>query len=216
PELRGVIFDMDGTLIHPQKWMFTRMRELLKITKKVDILTHISSLPPGVREENERLIQSVEEEAMKEMKPSAGMWELLEFLLGEEGPIPLGIVTRNFEKPLSYYLTEVITAKLPHNAHTPIFDPVVDRSFTPPKPDGAPLVHVLKQWGLEEEREGVLMVGDSRDDMLAARRAGVWAVLVSDDEDVVKELREEGLVDVFIPTLGELVGMIKGGLTAEE
>ncbi|KAJ3539465.1 hypothetical protein NM208_g5475 [Fusarium decemcellulare] len=45
PALRGVVFDMDGTLCQPQTYMFREMRQVLGISKTIDILEHIDTLP---------------------------------------------------------------------------------------------------------------------------------------------------------------------------
>lgn len=39
------------------------------------------------------------------------------------------------------------------------------REFRPPKPDPAGILHIAVQWGLEDGGEGLIMVGDSIDDM---------------------------------------------------
>ncbi|KAK5314077.1 hypothetical protein LTR93_010607 [Exophiala xenobiotica] len=44
PRLKGVIFDVDGTLCLPQNYMFGEMRSALGIPKSVDIIDHIRSL----------------------------------------------------------------------------------------------------------------------------------------------------------------------------
>jgi hypothetical protein len=79
PNIKGVIFDMgsprlnsmlieDGTLCLPQNWMFGHMRAALGIDDKIDILTHIESLPTA---EEQRIahakIEKVEEDAMNKM-----------------------------------------------------------------------------------------------------------------------------------------------------
>jgi hypothetical protein len=58
----------DGTLCLPQNWMFGHMRAALGIDDKIDILTHIESLPTI---EEQRIahakIEKVEEDAMNKM-----------------------------------------------------------------------------------------------------------------------------------------------------
>ncbi len=44
PTLKGIIFDVDGTLCLPQNYMFREMRSALSIPQSVDILDHIRSL----------------------------------------------------------------------------------------------------------------------------------------------------------------------------
>ncbi|KAK6364940.1 hypothetical protein LTS17_011636 [Exophiala oligosperma] len=44
PKLKGIIFDVDGTLCLPQNYMFREMRSALGIPKSIDIIDHIRSL----------------------------------------------------------------------------------------------------------------------------------------------------------------------------
>jgi len=63
-----VKFMIDGTLCLPQNWMFGHMREALGIDDKIDILTHIESLPtPEERQLAHAKIEKVEEDAMNKM-----------------------------------------------------------------------------------------------------------------------------------------------------
>jgi len=38
------------------------------------------------------------------------------------------------------------------------FAPIVTREFRPPKPDPAGILHVAREWGLEDRGEGLIMV----------------------------------------------------------
>lgn len=88
PNIKGVIFDMgyfylkdvliiDGTLCLPQNWMFGHMRAALGIDDKIDILTHIESLPtPEEQRRAHAKIEKVEEDAMSKMVVGDGSWSL--------------------------------------------------------------------------------------------------------------------------------------------
>lgn len=39
------------------------------------------------------------------------------------------------------------------------FAPIVTREFRPPKPDPAGILHIAKEWGLEDRGESLIMVG---------------------------------------------------------
>jgi|SRR5579859_2076376 len=89
PNIKGVIFDMgspclksvlikDGTLCLPQNWMFGHMRAALGIDDKIDILTHIESLPtPEEQRIAHAKIEKVEEDAMNKMVLRSQRWSLI-------------------------------------------------------------------------------------------------------------------------------------------
>jgi len=76
--------------------MFGEMRTVLGITKTIDILDHVYSLPVnGPQEEAMESIRKIEREAMINQVPQPGMSELMTYLTSKN--IPKGICTRNFE-----------------------------------------------------------------------------------------------------------------------
>lgn len=203
PPVLGVIFDLDGTLIMPQTWMFRRMREVLRIDRSTDILEHIQSLPRLESEAAMKSIQDIEEEAMLQMRAREG---LADCLLGlKANGVRVALCTRNFARPVDFFLKKVVAEQLGLEAS---FSPIVDRSFYPPKPRGEPLLHIIKHWGLEAKN--VIMVGDSQDDMLAGRRAGCATVLIGESE------MDENLVDQRVGGLLELMDSLKQGFEGKE
>lgn len=79
----------------------------------------------------------------------------------------------------------------------------------PPKPDPAGILHIAEQWGLEDGGEGLIMVGDSVDDMIAGHRAGAATVLLgTEDTGLLREHHQTGL---WIDGLDELIGMLEEG-----
>jgi hypothetical protein len=75
--------------------MFAEMRSALNITKSVDILDHIYSLPLEEQESSMEKIRDIERKAMKVQKPQAGLVDLMEYLQSRN--VRKGICTRNFE-----------------------------------------------------------------------------------------------------------------------
>lgn len=94
-QLKGVVFDMDGTLCEPQNYMFGQMRDALGIDKGIDILDHIHALPEQEQKEAFSKIQDIESNAMTKQTPQAGLVTLMEYL--DRRAILKGICTRNFE-----------------------------------------------------------------------------------------------------------------------
>ena len=191
--IKGIIFDMDGTLTRPQTWMFGEMRRQLAVPDGVDILTHLESLPtPELRHDAERKLRLIEEKAMNEQQPTVGLLDTFQKL--HSIGVKTSICTRNVPKPVSDfckkfldcdpYVTSTSTTISDPTSATLISGPVVTREFKPPKPSPKPLLHIIETWGVNPGE--VLMVGDSHDDMDAGLSAGCAVVLLrhEDNENV--------------------------------
>ncbi|OAA77869.1 HAD-like domain protein [Akanthomyces lecanii RCEF 1005] len=208
PKLRGVVFDMDGTLCEPQNYMFGEMRAVLGITKAVDIIDHINSLPAAEQAAAHAAIQNIERTAMAKQTPQPGLDTLMQYL--DARGVPKAICTRNFNVPVDHLLGKFL-------AYT-TFAPVITRDFQPPKPSPAGILHISKQWALlrqqqeeenAEDATGLIMVGDSIDDMTAGRAAGAATVLLVNEAN--KELAEHAHTDLVISRLDELVEILENG-----
>lgn len=81
--------------------MFGEMRNALGITKFVDILEHIYSLPESEQQAAHDKIQTIEREAMAKQVPQAGLVTLMEYL--DSKGIKKGICTRNFEYAIRHW-----------------------------------------------------------------------------------------------------------------
>ncbi|KFA74903.1 hypothetical protein S40288_09560 [Stachybotrys chartarum IBT 40288] len=209
PALKGVVFDMDGTLCLPQTYMFGEMRSALGITKSVDILEHVESLQASEQPAAYELLKDIERRAMKSQAPQPGLSTLMSYL--DSRGIRKAICTRNFDLPVQHLLSSFLPGS--------VFHPIVTREFKPPKPDPAGIMHIAKDWGLEDgqgavDASGLIMVGDSIDDMAAGRAAGAATVLVVND--VNRHLAEHGFTDLVIAQLDELVDVLEQGFHGRE
>ncbi|KAE9377945.1 HAD-like protein [Stipitochalara longipes BDJ] len=211
PRLKGIVFDVDGTLCLPQNYMFQLMRQALGIDKSVDILDHCHSLPPDEEAAALDKIRAIEREAMVSQQPQPGIVALMEYL--ESRKIPRGICTRNFDAPVNHLLTKFLPSFE--------FSPVVTRDFKPPKPSPAGILHIAKSWGFTKEESGkvvgdagnFIMVGDSIDDMTAGFRAGAATVLLANEVNV--HLAQHEHTDLVISRLDELVGILEEGFVGQ-
>lgn len=70
-------------------------RQALNISKSVDILDHIHSLPQPAQDEAQETIRDIERRAMGSQKPQAGLTDLMDYL--EKRRVRKAICTRNFE-----------------------------------------------------------------------------------------------------------------------
>ncbi|KAL8928567.1 MAG: hypothetical protein Q9208_001801 [Pyrenodesmia sp. 3 TL-2023] len=191
--LKGIIFDVDGTL-----W------EALGIPKSTDILNHIHSLPQPAQDEAQTAIRAIERAAMIEQEAQPGLNELMTYLEGRG--VRMGLCTRNFDAPV----THLLQTFLPTNT----FSPIITREFRPPKPDPAGILHIAKAWGLEDGAGSLIMVGDSMDDMVAGFKAGAATVLLSSKDN--EGLEKHEYTGIAIARLDDLVAMLEKGFEEME
>ncbi|WPH01458.1 putative hydrolase [Acrodontium crateriforme] len=215
-QLRGIVFDMDGTLCKPQNYMFGQMRAAVSIPPSSDILDHIHGLPEVEQEAAMAKIRAIEREAMGNQEAQPGLVTLMEFL--DEHKVLKAICTRNFDAPVNHLLTTHVPA------HIQQFSPVVTREFRPPKPSPAGILHIAKAWNILDSASipatpalerplPIIMVGDSIDDMLAGRNAGAMTVLLRSEGK--EELERHESTDVVIERLDDLIPLLEKGLEAQ-
>lgn len=215
--LRGVIFDMDGTLTRPQTWMFGEMRRQLQVPAGVDILDHVASLATvEAQTEAEAKLQAIEEKAMREQEPTKGLQRAFA-MLSERG-VYTSICTRNVAKPVGDFCGKFLQCD-PFDGdgrRRIVTGPVVTREFKPPKPAPEPLLHIISAWGVAPQQ--VLMVGDSRDDMDAGLAAGCAVVLLRHEdnshvETAYLEKNASSKLDAVVSDLDHLSMLLQAGLT---
>ena len=111
--------------------MFGEMRNALSISKEIDILEHIYSLPtPKDREKamvrgkrlpctslithltsSKESIRDIERTAMSKQQAQPGLVELMTYI--DSKSLPKGICTRNFDMPVDHLLTKFLSAVKP-------------------------------------------------------------------------------------------------------
>lgn len=255
--LRGIVFDVDGTLCLPQTPMFAAMRSAAQIPPGKDILHHIASLPSPDREQAMQAIKDVESDYMLLQTPQPGLVELMSYLTSRG--VRKGLLTRNFEDPVRHLIDKFLSDEA-----VGTFEPVVTRAFEPPKPRPEGMWWIAKEWGLHLEPppdspgltaidsskapdivgevgeqttegalegmaqeiaddaeaqgktvdrrhlgKGLIMVGDSLDDMTAGHTAGAATVLLLND--VNRHLKDHEHTDFSIERLDELVDVLEHG-----
>ncbi|KAI2470921.1 HAD-like protein [Annulohypoxylon bovei var. microspora] len=242
PVLHGVIFDVDGTLCQPQNHMFTQMRSVLGIPKSIDILEHIYSLPSPTQQESAmESIRAIERQSMAQQEAQPGLAELMAYLDGRG--VRKGICTRNFEQPVAHLLTKFLAGSVFHPVVTRDFRPPkpdpagllfiarswgLTRRVEGPR-DESVVREVVREESVrsgEAEKQGavgrhevgdasgLIMVGDSIDDMTAGRRAGAATVLLVND--VNRHLADHEHTDLVIDRLDELVHVLDHGFVGRE
>lgn len=190
--------------------MFAEMRAALGIDRSVDILAHIERLPAADRPAAAEAIRAVERRAMASQVPQPGLARLMAYL--DACRVPKAICTRNFDAPVRCLLDKFLAGS--------VFDPVVTRDFRPPKPEPAGILHIARCWGLlsdaagAADASGLIMVGDSLDDMTAGRLAGAATVLLANHVNMA--LADHEYTDLVIDRLDDLVDILDDGFEGRQ
>ncbi|XP_057959793.1 haloacid dehalogenase-like hydrolase domain-containing protein At2g33255 isoform X2 [Malania oleifera] len=173
--LRGVVFDMDGTLTVPAidfpamyKTVLGEQEYLAAKAQNpsgIDILHHIENWGPENQRRAYEIITDFERQALDRLQIMPG--ELCEFL--DSKKIRRGLITRNVHAAVDLFQQQFGL----------IFDPALSREFRPYKPNPAPLLHICSTW--EVQPNEVMMIGDSlKDDVVCGKRAGSFTCLLDE------------------------------------
>jgi len=161
--VRGVVYDLDGTLVD-SGLDFPAIRREMALPDGVPILEALAELPQGERlEDCLRILARHEHEAAERATIMPGAAELVASLAARR--IPQAIFTRNSRRCSTRMLERVGLA----------FSWVLCREDGPPKPHPAGLVKLCEIW--QADPADVLFVGDYLHDINAGRAAGVRTVL---------------------------------------
>jgi len=187
--LKGLIFDLDGTVVE-NDYDWSRIREELG-TGTASILGFLDSLEEPDRSVKWSILERHEARQTEASVLRDGILDLLALL--RDRRVATALVTNNSRKN-----TEFLLAKFGLG-----FDCVISRERGLWKPSGAPFLEVLRTLGLRPGECGV--VGDTHFDVLAALDAGIDAIfLLADDPD-----RFAGFpVEVF-PAVGPLLDRLR-------
>ena len=156
---RGVIFDLDGTLVS-STLDFALIRQQIGCPENTDLLSFIDAMP--IESERDQAAQIVLQHELDDARNAtwlSGAREFVSRLVQQQ--LPMAIVTRN--------CIQATAIKL-HNNQVPI-DLVITREDAPAKPQPDALLMVAQEWQLPPEQ--LLYVGDYVYDELAAQNAGM-------------------------------------------
>ena len=165
--LKGVIFDLDGTVVDTS-YDWNQIRAELG-TRGIPILTYLSGLDEPEKSRKWAILERYEYENTARARLKPGIRGLLNFL-SQEG-VKKALVTNNSRENAEFLLRKFSLK----------FDCVISREGGLWKPSGTPLVKALNKLGLGKEE--VAAVGDSIFDLKAAAAAGIeWIFLLSRDK----------------------------------
>lgn len=168
PQIKGVIFDLDGTLVS-SSLDFSIIKAQIGCPHDQDLLTYIEHLPSAyMREEAMHIVHQHELMDAQHSQVLPGVQESLEQLhhLG----IPMAIVTRNYGKAAELKLKQCAIS-ISH---------LITRDDAPAKPDPTALLDIAKQWGFNAKH--CIYVGDYLYDIQAAHNASMRACFYAPDD----------------------------------
>ncbi|KAJ9604159.1 hypothetical protein H2200_011682 [Cladophialophora chaetospira] len=179
-------------------------------------------------------IQAIERRAMTTQRPQPGLQSLMSYLTRRN--IPKALCTRNFPAPVDHLLEHFL-----HGEEFGTFEPIITRDTEgiSPKPSPEGLWRIAQHWGLDKDTDGIgeyvkvhgggdfdplelarrflgsglIMVGDSIDDMAAGYRAGAATVLLVNEENV--ELTKHRYTGRSVRRLDELIDILEEGFVEE-
>ncbi len=155
--IKGIIFDMDGTITECDVDFVAIRREAN--LPDVPILEYIESLHEQRRKKEVlAVLEKHEARAAEISRLRQGVTEVLEKL--REKGIKTALLTRNSSRSVKTILRK-------HNLK---FDVIVTRDDAPPKPSPQPVLLISKKLGLQPEE--LLIVGDFHFDIQAGKAAG--------------------------------------------
>jgi HAD superfamily hydrolase (TIGR01509 family) len=167
--LKGVIFDLDGTLADT-KLDFAKMCIDAGLPVGTKILEHCASLNDPVKVK--QILSVVEQHELDGANQASWILDA-ESVLNQfdRDKIPMAIVTRNMREA-----TRITIERL----GIPI-ELVITRDDCLPKPDPEGLLMVSKQWGISPSE--CVYVGDFQFDLIAAKQAQMMACLIANDRN---------------------------------
>lgn len=190
-KIRGVIFDMDGTITEPF-FDFLKIKEEAGIGD-VDMLDYLATASATERERVQAIMTKFEDAGVAEAKLNRGARELLDDL-AKRG-MATALLTRNTRRSV-----DGVCRKLNLK-----FDIVVTREDGPYKPAPDAIWQIAKRWGVKAAE--VLMVGDYKWDVLCAKNAGAPSALLINGEGEPEWAKDATYV---ITRLTEVIEIIEG------
>jgi HAD superfamily hydrolase (TIGR01509 family) len=189
--VKAVIFDLDGTITQPY-FDFDVIREEMGLDKNSGpVLESMQKMTPQRRRRAEEILHCHESRAVAESTLNNGAKDTLAAL--RKAGIHIGILTRNKRSN-----AQAIAEK-----HGLKFDAVVDREDGPAKPDAFGVLRLCRHFGVKPQE--TLLVGDYLFDLLCAKAAGAFSVLLVNHEKA-GEFTEHA--DFTVENIGQILQII--------
>lgn len=166
--IRGVIFDLDGTLVN-SRLNFDAMRREMGLPAGTPILEAIGEFDGPRAAQCRRILDRHEQHGAANASPIEGAIEFSRWL--NELELHQGVVTRNCRTAADAMLRDWPVT----------LDPVICRDDGPAKPDPWAIHHIIQLWSCSPAE--IVVIGDFVFDIEAGRRAGATTVLFADGRD---------------------------------
>ena len=123
-EIKGVIFDMDGTLTVPVL-DFGKLRRILGLSPREDILDAVSKMEEAQKAHAKKLIEEFEAEGRQQFQLQSDIVQLLELIVSCD--VKLALVTRNSQESVDFFMgrLEKEIDEASDFLHWPIFSEVI-------------------------------------------------------------------------------------------
>lgn len=157
--IRGILFDLDGTLVDSQL-DFAAMRLEMDLDDGLPILETIEDMGEPRASECRAILSRHERLGVERSTKISGVDEMLSWMRAQN--LRLGVVTRNSRAAATSMLAK----------HKLEFDPVWTREDGPTKPDPWAILETCDRWQFSPSE--VVMVGDFRFDIECGQRAGAY------------------------------------------
>lgn len=189
--LRGIIFDMDGTLTKPNVDFAALERE---IGAKVGfVIDYAEKSSPEERKRALEILERYEAKAAMESELNEGVLEMLEFVSKKR--LKKALLTRNSRKSVDTVLCK-------HNLHVH-FEFIVSREDAKPKPAPDPIFLLSKRMNIHTDH--LLMVGDYKYDIMCGKAAGTKTALLR----YAGYVETEVVPDFEIQSIREIIHIIE-------
>ena len=190
-KVKGVIFDMDGTITAPD-FDFEKIKDEAGIGD-IDMLDYLRGVTGAEYERVHAVLTKFEDAGATNAKLNRGARKLLSFLARRK--MPIALLTRNTRRSV-----DNVCRKLNLK-----FDITVTREDGPHKPAPEPIWEITRRWGVNAGE--VLMVGDYKWDVLCAKNAGAPCALLINGSGQPEWAKD---ADFIITRLAEVIEIIEG------
>jgi HAD superfamily hydrolase (TIGR01509 family) len=197
--VKGVLFDLDGTLTMPGALDFPAIKKALGCPLDQLILEFVEAQPPDQQLKLMEILGEKEAEAARASRPNRGAEKCVCALRKKQ--IPVGVLTRNSLESVRKSLEQFNEVTIDD------FDAIITREMSLPKPHPDGVIKAAAKMGVSPEE--VLVVGDFSFDIIAAKRAGAMAVFLTNGGESVMA-PEDPQPDYTIRRLEDLPALLSG------
>ena len=188
--VRGLFFDMDGTLVK-QKLDFNVIKNEINAPEEIPILEHLNTLQEPKKSQKQAILEFHEHKAAVEAEACVGLKELQNFL--HRNRFKIAVITRN-----SRAFAEITLKKIGFK-----YDYLLGREDAPYKPNPGAVLKALEFFELKPDE--AIMIGDYKFDVISGKNAGCFTCFVANGRNNI----DSADADFVIQTLDELSGLFE-------